>query len=76
MFNKSHADIPRFIERIREVVDSYPDRFTVAEVGGVNSESEMKLFISGNGRFHTAYGFNFLHAERLTPVLVERAINA
>jgi alpha-glucosidase len=76
LFNKSHADIPRFIERIREVVDGYPDRFTVAEVGGVNSEAEMKLFMSGNGRFHTAYGFNFLHAERLTPALVERAIEA
>ena len=76
VFNKSHADIPRFIERIREVVDRYADRFTVAEVGGVNSEAEMKLFISGNARFHTAYGFNFLHADRLTPALVERAINA
>jgi alpha-glucosidase len=76
VFNKSHADIPRFIERIREVVDRYPDRFTVAEVGGVNSEAEMKLFISGDARFHTAYGFNFLHADRLTPELVERAIGA
>lgn len=74
IFNKSHADIPRFIERIRKLVDSYPERFTVAEVGGANSEAEMQRFTSGNARFHSAYGFNFLYADRLTPQLVAETI--
>jgi alpha-glucosidase len=74
IFNKSHADIPRFIERIRRLVDSYPERFTVAEVGGANSEAEMQRFTSGNARFHSAYGFNFLYADRLTPQLVAETV--
>ncbi|MGQ0835580.1 MAG: alpha-glucosidase [Gammaproteobacteria bacterium] len=76
IFNKSHADIPHFIERIRKLVDGYDDRFTVAEVGGVNSEPEMKRFTSGTTRLHSAYGFNFLYADRLTPALVEQAVAA
>ena len=75
LFNKSHPDVPRFIERIRALTDRY-DGFTVAEVGGADSEAEMKRFISGGTLFHTAYGFNFLYADRLTPALVEQAILA
>ncbi len=76
VFNKSHADIPRFIERIRRLTDSYPGRFTVAEVGGADSEDEMKLFTSGETRFHSAYGFNFLYSDKLTPALVKQAVTA
>jgi alpha-glucosidase len=76
VFNKSHADIPHFIERIRQLTDRYPDRFTVAEVGGADSEAEMKVFTSGGKRFHSAYGFNFLYADRLTSGLVTEALSA
>ncbi|HEV7716059.1 MAG TPA: alpha-glucosidase [Steroidobacteraceae bacterium] len=76
VFNKSHEDIPRFIERIRELTDEYADRFTVAEVGGTQAEVEMKRFTGGTKRFHSAYGFNFLYADRLTPALVEQAVTA
>ncbi|MET0499804.1 MAG: alpha-amylase family glycosyl hydrolase [Steroidobacteraceae bacterium] len=76
LFNKSHAHIPQFIRRIRRLADSYGDRFTVAEVGGAGAEAEMHRFTSGSAHFHSAYGFNFLHADRLTPALVEHAVNA
>jgi alpha-glucosidase len=48
----------------------------VAEVGGADAEVEMKSFTSGTGRLHSAYGFNFLYAERLTPSLVDHAVTA
>jgi alpha-glucosidase len=76
LYNKSHADIPRFIERIRKLIDSYADRFTVAEVGGAGAEVEMQRFTSGTTHFHSAYGFNFLYADRLTPALVKQAVTA
>ena len=76
LYSRSHPDIPLFIERIRELVDSYRDRFTVAEVGGADAEAEMKSFTAGTKRFHSAYGFNFLQADRLTPRLVEQALAA
>src|SRR5690348_3890631 len=69
-YNKSHPGIVEFIERVRALVDSYGGRFTVAEVGGENGEPAMKQFIAGDRRFHTAYGFNFLYADSLSPELV------
>ena len=75
--NKSHPDIVRFVERVRALIDTYGgDRFTVAEVGGENGEPTMKAFTAGDHRFHTAYGFNFLYADRLTPSLVRSALEA
>lgn len=74
--NQSHPDIPNFIVRVRSLTDSYEDRFTVAEVGGDNSDGEMKAFTAGDTHFNSAYGFNFLYADRLTPALVREALEA
>ncbi|MEP6886102.1 MAG: alpha-glucosidase [Gammaproteobacteria bacterium] len=76
LYNKSHVNLPQFIERIRKVADDYGGRFLVAEIGGEESEAEMKLLTAGDARFHTAYGFNFLYADRLTPDLIRSALDA
>jgi alpha-glucosidase len=76
LYNKSHADLPRFIERVRKVADDYGGRFIVAEIGGEDSAAEMQLLTAGDARFHTAYGFNFLYADRLTPELIRNAMDA
>jgi alpha-glucosidase len=75
-YNKSHADIVKFIERIRALADSYGERFTVAEVGGEGGEPAMKLFTAGERRFHTAYGFNFLYAESFSPPLIRSVLES
>lgn len=72
--NMSHPDIPGFIERIRALTDTYDGVFTVAEVGGDEAEAEMKAFTAGDTHLNSAYGFNFLYAERLTPQLVAAAL--
>jgi alpha-glucosidase len=74
-YNQSHADIPAFLERLRDLLDGYGDRFTVAEVGGDDSSREMKLF-TRRGRLDSAYGFDFLYAPALTPALVADAVAA
>jgi alpha-glucosidase len=74
--NQSHPDIPGFIERVRALTDSYEARFTVAEVGGPDSDREMKAFTHGQTHFNSAYGFDFLYAERLSPALVREALEA
>ena len=74
VFNQSHPAIPRFLERIRALTDSYGGRFTVAEVGGPAPEPEMHAFTQGDARLNSAYGFNFLYADRLTPALVRDAV--
>ena len=74
LYNQSHADIVPFLERIRATLDEYGDRFTVAEVGGDEADREMKLFTAGDHRLNTAYGFDFLYADRLTPGIVAEAV--
>ena len=66
-YNQSHADIPAFIERMRALTDEYDGIFTVAEVGGDEAESEMRAYTHGETHLNSAYGFNFLYAEQLTP---------
>ena len=74
--NQSHPDIPVFIARLRALMDRYPERFSVAEVGGADPDREMKAFTAGDEHFNSAYGFNFLYAEHLTPALVREAVEA
>jgi alpha-glucosidase len=72
IYNQSHPDIVTFLERLRQVTDGYGDRFTLAEVGGERPLSEMRAFTQGEHRLNSAYGFDFLYADRLTPGLVAR----
>ncbi|WP_017668730.1 alpha-amylase family glycosyl hydrolase [Sandarakinorhabdus sp. AAP62] len=72
--NMSHPDIPLFLERVAGVMNLYPDRFTVAEVGGDNAIAEMHEFTAGNRRLNSAYGFNFLYAEQLDARTVADAL--
>ncbi|WP_395622912.1 alpha-amylase family glycosyl hydrolase [Sphingomonas daechungensis] len=70
LYNQSHPDIVGFLERLRRLTDGYGDRFTLAEVGGDHALSEMRAFTEGDARLNSAYGFDFLYAEALTPELV------
>ena len=76
--NQSHPDIVRFIERIGALTDEYANEdrmiFTMAEIGGDNSDAEMKEYTAGDNRLNSAYGFDFLYAPALTPELVCRTV--
>ncbi len=74
VYNQSHAAIPQFLERLRALADACGGRFLVAEVGGPTPEPEMHAFTRGETRLNSAYGFNFLYADRLTPALVRDAV--
>ena len=76
LYNQSHPDIVKFLERLREVTDSCGGRFTLAEVGGDHALCEMQAFTAGTNRLNSAYGFDFLYAEKLTPALVARVARA
>jgi len=74
-FNQSHPDIVDFIEKLRALIDAYPDRFTVAEVGGHKSLEEMALYTAGDNRLNTAYSFVFLEAADLSAAVIRDALN-
>jgi alpha-glucosidase len=73
LHNQSHPDILGFIERLQALIASYPDTYSLAEVGGKNAADEMKAFTQGASRLDSAYGFDFLYAENLTPARVAAA---
>jgi len=72
LHNQSHADIPRFLTRLRELCESFGGRFMVAEVGGEQAEREMKLYTQGPDRLHSAYGFLYLYADALGADLIRQ----
>lgn len=74
-YNQSHPDITGFLERIRQTIDEFPGRFTVAEVGGPEPLAEMKAFTQGGKRLDSAYNFDFLYAPRLTAPLVRASLS-
>ena len=49
-----------FMERLRNLMDQYPGRMTVAEIGSPDSLTRMMEYTRGAQRLHTAYSFNFL----------------
>ena len=73
LHNQSHPDIVKFLERLRGVFDEFPGAFALAEVGGDLALAEMHDFTRGSHRLNSAYGFDFLYAEQLTPALVAKA---
>jgi alpha-glucosidase len=73
--NQSQPEIPAFLERIRALLDSYGTCFTVAEVGGPAPLAEMKLFTEGETRLNSAYSFDFLYAEDITPARVKASLS-
>jgi len=72
--NQSQPEVVDFLERVRALTDSLGGRFTVAEIGGLDGLGEMQSFTRGDRRLNSAYGFDFLYADRLTPELVKGAV--
>ncbi|WP_269514740.1 alpha-amylase family glycosyl hydrolase [Brevundimonas subvibrioides] len=70
--NQSQPGILDFLKRLRVLTDSYADRFMVAEVAGERANEEMHEYTEGTERLHSAYGFLYLYAPELTPMLVEQ----
>lgn len=74
LYNQSHPDISLFLGRVRQLLEEYGDRFAVAEVGGADTDREMKLYTAGNNRLQSAYGFDFFYARNLTPRVVRTVL--
>ncbi len=76
IYNQSHPDIPKFLERIRLMTNEYDGIFTVAEVGGPEPLGEMKAFTADGKRLNSAYNFSFLYADKLSTAMTKSAVSA
>jgi len=71
-YNQSHPDIVNFLELLRTVTNEYPDRFTLAEIGGPDALGEMQRFTRGKARLNSAYSFDYLYAPSIDTAHVAR----
>ena len=74
LYNASHPDTVGFLQEIRSVLDQYPGRFSVAEVGGPNSLCDIRQFTQGPDRLHTGYSFVFLDLKELSASAIGEAV--
>jgi len=74
LYNASHPDTVGFLREVRAVLDQYPDRFSVAEVGGPNSLRDIRQFTQGSDLLHTGYSFVFLDLKELSAKAVGEAV--
>jgi alpha-glucosidase len=74
IYNSDRPETIGFLERLRAVIDQYPDRFALGEIGGPDSAERGLASYLAAGRLHTAYSFLFLLANALTPALVRGAV--
>jgi alpha-glucosidase len=64
-----------FLERLRSVLNGYPDRFALGELGGPGvTGSEDGRYVSA-ARLHSAYSFFFLRSAAPTPQLIQQAFS-
>ena len=66
LYNASHPDTVGFLREIRTVLDQYPGRFSVAEVGGPNTLRDVRQYTQGPDRLNTGYDFIFLTMKKLS----------
>ncbi|CCN49271.1 putative trehalose-6-phosphate hydrolase [Vibrio nigripulchritudo MADA3029] len=52
-----------FLQKLRAVLDEYPDRFTVGEIGAPEGLKVMAEYTSGGDKLHSAYTFELLGDE-------------
>ena len=71
--NQSQPEIIDFLRRMRALADAYGERYLVAEIDREHADREMKAYTQGADLLQSAYGFNFLYSDKLTPELVRQA---
>ena len=71
--NQSQPEIVALLRRMRALADEYGERYLVAEIDREHADWEMKAYTQGDDLLQSAYGFNFLYADALTPALVRQA---
>lgn len=64
IYDKSRPENLAFLERLRALMDEYPGRTTVGEIGDSQHQLEvMAQYTSGDDHLHMAYTFDYLGGE-------------
>jgi alpha-glucosidase len=60
LYNANRPETLPFLEKLRALLDRYPGRMAVAEIGGADGLPAMIAYTQGHQRLHTAYSFALL----------------
>jgi alpha-glucosidase len=61
IYDKSRPENLKFLERLRAMLDEYPAKVTVGEIGDAQHQLKvMAQYTAGNSRLHMAYTFDYL----------------
>ncbi|MBI1250214.1 MAG: DUF3459 domain-containing protein [Alphaproteobacteria bacterium] len=71
--DRSQPETLAFMERLRTLLDAYPDRFSVGEIEDEDALARQLEYCAGGNRLHSAYSFYLLRARALTPDLIRSA---
>ncbi len=73
--DKNQPENLAFLKRFRALVDEYPGKAAVGEVGDAQRGLEiMAQYTSGGDKVHMCYAFDFLSEESLTPKRVRQVL--
>jgi alpha-glucosidase len=61
-----------FLRRLRAVMDGYPGRMAVGEIGGGQALATMRAYTRGTDALHTAYSFAFLGERPDAPTVAQQ----
>ncbi|MEM9583194.1 MAG: alpha-glucosidase [Pseudomonadota bacterium] len=76
LFSKNQPENIDFLKRFRALLDEYPGRTAVGEVGDAQRGLEiLGEYTEGDDRIHMCYAFEFLSAERLTAARMVETLN-
>ncbi|MCL6706908.1 alpha-glucosidase family protein [Pseudomonas sp. R2.Fl] len=76
LHDKTQPENVAFLKRLRDVLDEYPDRATVGEVGdGARSLRTVADYTSGGDKLHMCYTFDLL-GPHFTPEHIRRCVTA
>ncbi len=75
LYDKSRPENLIFLERFRALLDEYPAKAAVGEVGDAQRGLDIvAAYTEGNKRMHMCYGFDFLSPEPLSGHKVRRVL--
>jgi len=63
LFSKNQPENLEFLQKLRSVMDEYPGRTLIGEIGDHHHGTELMAAYTSNGRLHMAYSFDLLSAE-------------
>ncbi|MFQ5562418.1 MAG: alpha-glucosidase family protein [Parvularculaceae bacterium] len=76
LYDRSQPENLKFMEKLRALINRYPDRMTVAEIGSDSYVARSIEYTDGLKRLHTAYNFLLLENGPLSASLIREALES